>query len=65
MSELKQPLNRKRQRKVVKQKDKSGFKYTGVSTELDELSKQDCIYLITIVAKTQMAKDLNVKALGH
>ena len=43
---------------IVRQKNGRGFKYIDVSTELDELSKQDCVDLITVVARTQMAKDI-------
>ena len=43
---------------IVRQKQGAGFKYIDVSTELDELSNQDCVDLITVVARTQMAKDI-------
>ena len=34
---------------IVRQKNGTGFIYTDVSTALDELSKQDCVDLITMV----------------
>ena len=45
---------------MVREKYGYGSKYTDVSTELDELSKQDCVDLITMVAITQMFFDLSV-----